>query len=61
MAIQGTPKIWFLHSSLILPALEYEKRHNKDLQPFFDSSIPKLNHFEVKEWGADLLDERARS
>ncbi|KAL9713846.1 hypothetical protein Ac2012v2_003457 [Leucoagaricus gongylophorus] len=42
-------------------ALEYEKRHNKDLQPFFDSSIPKLSHSEVKEWGVDLISERAHT
>ncbi|KAF5362511.1 hypothetical protein D9756_002677 [Leucocoprinus leucothites] len=41
-------------------ALEYEKRHNKELQPFLDSSIPKLNHPEVKEWGSDLVAERVR-
>ncbi|KAF9449410.1 hypothetical protein P691DRAFT_727991 [Macrolepiota fuliginosa MF-IS2] len=41
-------------------ALEYEKRHNMSLQPFFDSSIPKINHSEVQSWGADLLAERNR-
>ncbi|KXN86731.1 HD domain-containing protein C4G3.17 [Leucoagaricus sp. SymC.cos] len=41
-------------------ALEYEKRHKKPLQPFFDSSIPKLNHPEVRTWGADLIAERSR-
>jgi putative hydrolase of HD superfamily len=39
-------------------ALEYEKRHNRNLQTFFDSSIPKLGHPEVREWGMDLVAER---
>ena len=41
-------------------ALEYERAHDaQTLQPFFDSSIPYLRHGEVREWGADLLRERA--
>ncbi|VDC06101.1 unnamed protein product [Peniophora sp. CBMAI 1063] len=39
-------------------ASEYEKAHGKDLQPFFDSSVPHLKHPEVRAWGADLLKER---
>ncbi|KAF8966259.1 HD domain-containing protein [Flammula alnicola] len=39
-------------------ALEYEKNHNASLQPFFDSSIPKLHHPQVQEWGQDLMAER---
>ncbi|PPQ65026.1 hypothetical protein CVT24_008174 [Panaeolus cyanescens] len=40
-------------------ALEYERDHGpKTLQQFFDSSIPKLSHPQVKQWGADLLAER---
>jgi hypothetical protein len=42
-------------------ALEYEQNHGATtLQPFFDSSIPKLRHPEVKQWGEDLLGERQR-
>lgn len=29
------------------------------LQPFFDNSIPKLQHPQIQSWGHDLLDERA--
>ncbi|KAH9479817.1 5'-deoxynucleotidase hdd1 [Psilocybe cubensis] len=39
-------------------ALEYEKNHGASLQPFFDSSIPKLQHPQVQEWGQGLLGER---
>ncbi|KIK07905.1 hypothetical protein K443DRAFT_153637 [Laccaria amethystina LaAM-08-1] len=39
-------------------ALEYERNHNKDLQPFFDSSLPNIRHPEIKSWGEDLLIER---
>jgi putative hydrolase of HD superfamily len=39
-------------------ALEYERNHNKDLQPFFDSSLPNIRHPEIKSWGEDLLFER---
>ncbi|KAJ7572082.1 HD domain-containing protein [Mycena floridula] len=40
-------------------ALEYEKRHDdKDLQGFFDSSLPYIRHPEVKAWAQDLLQER---
>ncbi|KAK7031681.1 HD domain-containing protein [Favolaschia claudopus] len=39
-------------------ALEYEREHDASLQPFFDSSLPKVQHPEVQEWGRDLLDER---
>ncbi|KAJ7483290.1 HD domain-containing protein [Mycena latifolia] len=40
-------------------ALEYERDHGASLQPFFDSSLPNLRHPEVKDWGRDLLEERA--
>ncbi|PPQ97859.1 hypothetical protein CVT26_013028 [Gymnopilus dilepis] len=43
-------------------ALEYEKAHgaeNHGLEPFFESSIPKLQHPQVKEWGQALLAERS--
>lgn len=40
-------------------ALEYERRYaDQRLDSFYDSSIPKLNHPEVKAWGADLMNER---
>lgn len=40
-------------------ALEYERRQpEKNLQGFFDSSLPKINHAEVRQWGSDLLRER---
>ncbi|KAF9033210.1 HD domain-containing protein [Panaeolus papilionaceus] len=42
-------------------ALEYKRNHGTwTLQPFFDSSIPKLQHPQVKQWGADLLEEHAQ-
>ncbi|KAG6902027.1 hypothetical protein C0995_005360 [Termitomyces sp. Mi166 len=40
-------------------ALEYERNHGATtLQPFFDSSLPKIRHPEVKGWGEDLAAER---
>lgn len=40
-------------------ALEYEGRYpEKDLTPFYDSSVPKLRHPEVQGWGASLMKER---
>lgn len=42
----------------LLSALEYEKAHSIQLQPFFDSSLPNIRHEEVKGWGEDLLRER---
>ncbi|KZT52986.1 hypothetical protein CALCODRAFT_458536 [Calocera cornea HHB12733] len=47
---------------MALQATEYEERHDRDLQEFIDSSVPKLQHPEVQQWGAALLEERkARS
>ncbi|KAF9482526.1 HD domain-containing protein [Pholiota conissans] len=40
-------------------ALEYEKTYGTSLQGFFDSSIPKLQHPQVKAWGQELMTERA--
>jgi hypothetical protein len=40
-------------------AYEYERAHGKELQPFFDSSLPVLRHPEVRSWGEDLAKERA--
>ncbi|KAF8909932.1 HD domain-containing protein [Mucidula mucida] len=43
-------------------ASEYEKADpTKDLQTFFDSSIPNIRHEEVRGWGASLLEERNSS
>ncbi|KAJ3714889.1 HD domain-containing protein [Lentinula guzmanii] len=42
-------------------ALEYERALNESaLQPFYDTSIPYIEHPEVQEWGKDLLEERQR-
>ncbi|PVG03165.1 hypothetical protein CPB86DRAFT_723691 [Serendipita vermifera] len=48
---------------MALQAREYEKRYNRDmpdmdLQPFFDSSIPKLQEAEIKSWGECLQGQR---
>jgi len=40
-------------------ALEYERNHGaKDLQCFYDNSIPKIRHPQVRQWGQDLMAER---
>ncbi|KAF8874433.1 HD domain-containing protein [Infundibulicybe gibba] len=42
-------------------ALEYERSHHAEtLQTFFDTSIPKIQHPEVRSWGNDLMVERQR-
>ncbi|KAF8621873.1 hypothetical protein AX15_007431 [Amanita polypyramis BW_CC] len=41
-------------------ALEYEKRGSTNLQGFFDSSIPFIQHPQVQSWAKDLSDERQR-
>ncbi|KAH8116332.1 HD domain-containing protein [Phellopilus nigrolimitatus] len=42
-------------------ALEYERRHEEQqLGAFYESSVPKIQHPEVKEWGADLMAERVQ-
>ncbi|KDQ19110.1 hypothetical protein BOTBODRAFT_484197 [Botryobasidium botryosum FD-172 SS1] len=43
---------------MALQGVEYEKRHKMQLQPFFDSSLPKLRHSEVQEWGRAVSKER---
>lgn len=55
--------MWTLPKTEIGPyssqALEYERRYaDQKLASFYDSSIPKLNHPEVKAWGADMMNER---
>ncbi|PPQ85248.1 hypothetical protein CVT25_010021 [Psilocybe cyanescens] len=39
-------------------ALEYERNHGASLQPFFDSSVTKIRHSQVQEWGQGLMEER---
>ena len=40
-------------------ALEYERRYeDKKLDPFYESSLSKINHPEVRAWGGDLMAER---
>jgi hypothetical protein len=62
---------------MALQAREYEKRYlatpdsdnfqkeeaiaELDLQPFFNSSIPRLRSAEVKGWGTALEEERNRA
>ncbi|KAG6897700.1 hypothetical protein C0992_012169 [Termitomyces sp. T32_za158] len=71
--LRGTPaairifKLWKEYEegqtaeAKFVKALEYEREHGMTtLQPFFDSSLPKIQHFEVKGWGEDLADERRR-
>lgn len=59
MACQGMIYSCITDIQLRLLALEYERRHEgKDLQSFFDSSLPFIRHHEVQAWGHDLLNER---
>ena len=40
-------------------ALEYERNHGtRDLQPFYDSSIPNVRHPQILQWSQDLMEER---
>ncbi|KAG8989860.1 hypothetical protein FRB90_002045 [Tulasnella sp. 427] len=45
---------------MALQATEYEKASGgqKHLDPFMESSIPRLRHPEVKSWGEDLTKDR---
>ncbi|KAI6010898.1 HD domain-containing protein [Pisolithus orientalis] len=43
---------------MALQAREYEKEHGRNLQEFFDSSLPLLRHKEVRGWGEALDKER---
>ncbi|KAI8804277.1 HD domain-containing protein [Cladochytrium replicatum] len=44
---------------MIVQALEYEKRHGKVLQSFYDSTRGKFKHPKVIEWAEELYKERA--
>ncbi|MBW0556728.1 hypothetical protein O181_096443 [Austropuccinia psidii MF-1] len=45
---------------LCLQAVEYEKREKiTTLQSFFDTTIPFIQHSEVKSWADELMNERA--
>ncbi|KAG9097930.1 hypothetical protein FS749_005076 [Ceratobasidium sp. UAMH 11750] len=64
---QTTPEARFVKDldrlEMALQASEYEKSHAETpgkLQAFFDSSLPKVQHPEVAQWGKDLGDERER-
>ncbi|KAF8074550.1 HD domain-containing protein [Lyophyllum atratum] len=46
---------------LAAQASEYERCGAKTLQPFFDGSLPELEHPEVQSWGEALSEERQRS
>ncbi|KAG8932742.1 hypothetical protein FRC02_000643 [Tulasnella sp. 418] len=43
-----------------LQAMEYERSSggSRNLEPFFQSSLPRLRHAEVREWGEALRKER---
>ncbi|KAG8792830.1 hypothetical protein FRC16_011240 [Serendipita sp. 398] len=67
---QSTPEARFVKDldriEMALQAREYEKRYstsvpNLDLQPFFNSSIPKIQNEEVKSWGQALMKDRNSS
>jgi hypothetical protein len=62
MASQGIYKIarvLTLHVNFYFIALEYERNHGaKDLQCFFDNSIPNVRHPQVQQWSQDLMGER---
>ncbi|KAG8699872.1 hypothetical protein FRC09_006320 [Ceratobasidium sp. 395] len=62
---QITPEARFIKDldrlEMALQASEYERAHaesSERLQPFFDSSLPKIKHSEVAQWGSDLDKER---
>ncbi|QRV88824.1 HD domain-containing protein [Ceratobasidium sp. AG-Ba] len=62
---QITPEARFVKDldrlEMALQASEYEKAYSNSqarLQTFFDSSLPKIQHPEVAQWGKDLADER---
>lgn len=39
-------------------AFAYERRTGKNLQTFFDSSVPDIRHPEVRAWAGELQAER---
>ncbi|KAK0203112.1 HD domain-containing protein [Desarmillaria ectypa] len=63
LASQGKKKLIgycdFLKAQICFPAFEYERTYTaRNLQTFFDTSLPKIRHAEVREWSDDLLKER---
>ncbi|KAK0218274.1 HD domain-containing protein, partial [Armillaria fumosa] len=62
--VKGTVKeiTDFLHfpaAYICFLAFEYERTYTaRNLQTFFDTSLPKVRHTEVREWSEDLLKER---
>ena len=66
IALRWHPKVFLniaraltLRVNLYFIALEYERNHGaKDLQPFYDSSIPNVRHPQVRQWSQDLMVER---
>jgi len=59
---QHTPEARFVKDldrfEMACQASEYERRHSRNLQSFFDSSVPLIRHEEVKDWGKALIQER---
>ncbi|SJL03345.1 related to HD domain-containing protein C4G3.17 [Armillaria ostoyae] len=56
-----TPEARFVKDrfELASQAFEYERTYTaRNLQTFFDTSLPKIRHTEVREWSEDLLKER---
>ena len=48
-----------MHVNFYFIALEYERNHGaKDLQSFYNSSIPNVRHPQVQQWSQDLIIER---
>lgn len=64
MVLQGTSCLLEMRTCSMTPtAREYEKAHKRDrrdLQCFFDSSLPYLRHRDVRQWGDALVLERDR-
>ena len=50
-----------LHVNFYFIALEYERNHGaKDLQTFYNNSIPNVRHPQVQQWSQDLMVEREK-
>lgn len=59
LKVNSTVDLDFISLNPTISALEYEK-DGKNLQTFFDTSLPDIHHPEVQGWGKDLLAERER-